>query len=178
MAQRRPVPTSHDIARRAGVSQATVSRVLSNSTNVREETRAKVVEALVELDYVPNVLAQAIRTRRTGAIAVVVASLTNPFYPQLLEAIGIALAAADYRMVLWDSEGPGESAAVESIRQSFVDGLLFTTSTHLSAPLREALRGHAPVVLVNRGVEAYPCTQVISDNRAGGRRECPRSRLS
>lgn len=159
--------TSRDVARVAGVSQATVSRVLHDSPLVTGATRRLVVRALEETGYAPNALARAMKTHRTGTIGVVVARITNPFYPQLLEALGARLAAVDRRMILWDSEGPGEASAIEAIRQGLVDGLVFTAVTAESAPLREALRHDAAVVLVNRGVTGAACDQVTSDNVGG-----------
>lgn len=161
--------TSRDVARVAGVSQATVSRVLSDSPKVRPTTRARVIAALGETDYTPNLLARAMRTRRTGAIGVVVARITNPFYPELLAVLGAELAEKGRHMMVWDSELPGEEAAVEAIRQRLVDGVVFTTVTPASTSLREALQRREPAVLINRGVAGLRCDQVVSDNMAGGR---------
>lgn len=160
--------TSVDVARAAGVSQATVSRVLSGSPKVATATRQRVLAALAETGYTPNLVARAMKTRRTGTIGVVVATITNPFYPHLIEALAAALGDADFRMILWTSEGPGEASALEAIRQGVVDGLVFTTVTPESRPLAEALARGEPVVLVNRGVDGVPCDQVMTDNLGGG----------
>lgn len=161
--------TSHDVARVAGVSQTTVSRVLSDSPNVRPETRARVQEALRETGYAPNAMARAMRTHRTGTVGVVVARITNPFYPQIVRQLGHGLGALGLRMTLWDAEGPGEQSAVEAIRQGLVDGLIFTTATAESNPLQEAIALRAPVVLVNRVVEGLACDQVTNENHQAGR---------
>lgn len=160
--------TSRDVARVAGVSQATVSRVLQGSPNVTGATRARVLRALQETGYTPNMLARAMKTRRTGTVGVVVASITNPFYPEILEVLTERLARVGRRMILW-STGPGEASAIEAIRQGLVDGVVFTAVTADSAPLAEALDTGAPVVLVNRGIEGVDCDQVTSDNVGGGR---------
>jgi LacI family transcriptional regulator len=162
------VVTSRDVARVAGVSQATVSRVLQGSPNVTGHTRARVLRALEETGYTPNVLARAMKTRRTGTIGVVVASITNPFYPEILEVLTERLAEVGRRMILW-STGPGEASAIEAIRQGLVDGVVFTAVTAESAPLAAALAQDAPVVLVNRGIHGVDCDQVTSDNVEGGR---------
>ncbi|MGH3665381.1 MAG: LacI family DNA-binding transcriptional regulator [Egibacteraceae bacterium] len=156
--------TSRDVARVAGVSQATVSRVLSGSSKVHPATRERVQRALSATGYSPNAMARAMRTRRTGTIGVVVARMTNPFYPELIRVLSHHLGALDLRMILWDSEGPGEISAVEAIRQSVVDGVIFTTATAESVALHAALSKKAPVVLVNRSVEGLPCDQVTSEN--------------
>ncbi len=159
--------TSRDVARVAGVSQATVSRVLHGSPRVTADTRARVLDALAATGYIPNMLARAMRTRRTGTVGVVVASITNPFYPEILEVLSHRLADLDRRMILWTA-GPGEASAIEAIRQGLVDGVVFTSVTADSAPLAEALSHGASVVLVNRGVDGVVCDQVTSDNVDGG----------
>lgn len=161
--------TSHDVARVAGVSQTTVSRVLADSPNVRPETRARVHEALRQTGYSPNAMARAMRTHRTDTIGVVIARITNPFYPQIVRQLSRGLGALGLRMTLWDSEGPGEQSAVEAIRQGLIDGLIFTTATAESKPLQEAIALRAPVVLVNRVVEGLACDQVTNENHQAGR---------
>src|SRR3977135_1966072 len=79
--------TSTDIARQAGVSQATVSRVLRGYSNVTSETRERVLEVLERTGYVPNALARAMVTRRTDTIGVVIDDLRNPFYPELFAGV-------------------------------------------------------------------------------------------
>jgi LacI family transcriptional regulator len=162
--------TSRDVARIAGVSQSTVSRVLLGSDKVTEATRQRVMAAMASTGYAPNVVARAMKTQRTGTVGVVVARITNPFYPEMIEALSIELAAADQRMVLWTSEGAGDAAALEAIRQGMVDGVIFTTVTAESAPLQAALSRRAPVVTLNRSVEGLACDQVTSDNPDGSRR--------
>lgn len=159
--------TSHDVARWAGVSQATVSRVLSGSAHVSPATRERVIAALRDTGYTPNLVARAMRTRRTGTVGVVVASITNPFYPEVIEAVATQLADADCRMILWISEGSGDESALEAIRQGLVDGIVFTTVTPKSRPLHEALERKAPVVMLNRAVEGINADYVVSDNTAG-----------
>lgn len=161
--------TSRDVAEAAGVSQATVSRVLQDSDKVMPETRRRVLEAMERIGYTPNAPARAMKTRRTGSIGVVVAGVTNPFYPEVLDALNEQLAAAGQRMILWQSSGPADRTALDAIRQGLVDGVVFTTVTSESVALHEALHRGAPVVLVNRGVPGLPCDQVTSDNIAGGR---------
>lgn len=160
--------TSRDVAREAGVSQSTVSRVLSNHPSVKPETRKRVLEILRETGYVPNGLARALITRRTDTIGVVIEDITNPFYPQVIEMLSAELVAAGKRMMLWNSRAAGESAAIDAIRQGYVDGLIFTTATPLSAVLLEAVRQGFPIVLANRYVEGVACDWVSTDNVKGG----------
>lgn len=161
------MPTSHDVARLAGVSQATVSRALSGGS-VSAETREKILEAARAVGYVPNLGARAMKTGRVNTVGVVVADLKNPFYPEILDALTSYLDAAGQKVTLWNSDGPGNDAALEAINAGSVDGVIFTTVTEASTPLRAALTAHKPVVLINRTVETLGCDQVSSDNVVGG----------
>lgn len=164
------MPTSRDVARVAGVSQATVSRVLHKSPRVSPETRQRVLDALAQTGYAPNGMARAMRTRRNHSVGVVVSRITNPFYPEVIETLSEELDAFDQKMILWNSEGAGEVSAIEAIRQRLVDGVIFTTATQQSRAVREALSWNGPIVLMNRGLEGAPCDQVMSDNETGGKR--------
>lgn len=162
--------TSHDIARLAGVSQTTVSRVLRDDHRVAPETRERVLKAMADTRFEPNAAARAFRTSRTGSIGVVVARLSNPIYPALLEAIGARLAAAGQRMLVWNAEVGGDLQASQALRQGAVDGVILTTSIAESPFFAEQATPQAPVVLINRTVRGYPGDQVASDNLDGGRR--------
>ncbi len=163
--------TSHDVARMAGVSQATVSRVLRDDPGVRAETRERVRRILAEVDYQPNAAARSFRTHRAGAIGVVVARLSYQIYPAMLELIGARLDALGQQMVVWDAEhGDGDRHASRALRQGGVDGVILTACTRESPFIRDVCSPQAPVVLVNRAVDGYPSDQVSSDNLDGGRR--------
>jgi LacI family transcriptional regulator len=162
--------TSRDIAKMAGVSQATVSRVLQNHAGVSKATRDAVLQVLATSSYRPNLLARAMKTNRTGTIGVVVARLSNPLYPELLQIIGTKLRDAGQRMIVWDAETEGDQAASDAVRQGLVDGVIFTTATAQTRALREIEPFDTPIVLLNRVVEDCKCDLVSSDNYAGGRR--------
>jgi LacI family transcriptional regulator len=161
--------TSRDIAQAAGVSQTTVSRVLGGSNLVTAETRDRVLRVLERYGYQPNAIAQAMVTGRTATIGVVVAGFTNPFYPELLEAIGKAIEDSGYRMTLWSSGEASEPAAIDAISQRLIDGVIFTGAVANSPALREATKGDAPFVLLNRHVDGVRCDTVTTDNVNGGR---------
>lgn len=159
--------TSRDVASKAGVSQATVSRVLQGNTNVSEHKRDLVERAMADLGYRPNAAARAIRMEGSRTIGVVVADITNPFYPQLLEAISQEMEMVGAHMVLWNSAEPGQSGVLDAVRRGLVDGLIFTTVSELNEPLAESLRRNEPVMLLHRGLDSIDCDQVTSDNEHG-----------
>jgi LacI family transcriptional regulator len=166
----RTAVTSHEVARRAGVSQTTVSRVLSGSARVAASTRARVEAIAIELGYHPNAAARAMRSRRTGIVGVVVGRITNPFYPQLLDVLGRMLEERGLTLILWDaSHGAGEKAALDALRQRLIDGLLFTTVTSPAPEVAEAIAAGAPIVLLNRNLDGVEADLVDSDNFGGSR---------
>lgn len=159
--------TSRDVARVAGVSQATVSRVLSGDGAVRPATRERVMAAVEAVGYTLNAAAQSMRTGRSNTIGVVVADVENPFYPQLLGALTTQFDARGLRTAVWVSDGERNDAALQAIRQGTVDGVVFTTVTERSREFRDALDRGSPLVLVNRTVADIPADQVVSDNVRG-----------
>lgn len=160
--------TSRDVARAAGVSQATVSRTIAGSKSVKPATRTKVFDAMSRLGYIPNASARAMRTGLTRSVGVVVADLRNPFYPEILDALTANLDENGQNVVVWNADGGHDRAAIDAFRQGAVDGVVFTTVTDTSAPLRAAISKNYPVVLANRTVAGIICDQVSSDNEDGG----------
>lgn len=121
-----PKVTIQDVARRAAVGAGTVSRVLNASPGVSEETRHRVEAAVEELSYRPDLLARALRKRRTGAIGALVPCFTKHFYVEVLRAIARATALTDLSLIVFDIERREERERVlgEGIAGGLVDGLL------------------------------------------------------
>lgn len=160
--------TSRDVAQLAGVSQATVSRVMSSPAKLSPATKAKVEAAMETLGYVPHAGAQAMKTQRTNTVGVVVADLTNPFYSEVLDELSRELDTAGFRVVIWNTGGGSRHNALQAIRERAVDGVIFTTATEDSVELQAAVERNSPIVLINRVVEGLDCDQVTSSNFSGG----------
>jgi LacI family transcriptional regulator len=161
--------TSRDLARLAGVSQSTVSRVLTNNPRVNADTRARVLKVLEEQNYSPNALARAMKTGRTDAIGVFMSRVTSPFHADLLDLIGRRLAQDHLQMVLWNVEHNPAQTASQVISQGLVDGFVFTSATFDSQLHTLALKARTPTVLLHRGIDDLPCDQVVGDNWQGAR---------
>jgi LacI family transcriptional regulator, galactose operon repressor len=156
-----------DVARRAGVSQATVSRVMRGDSKVAPQTRELVLRAAEELGYAPDTAAQALITRRTSSVAVVVPDLANPLYPQLITAAQAELHAAGYRMFLLNARFGDVDEHVRRLRGRTVDGVLLATSIIDSPTVAEFLRRGLPTALVIRGVEGVAADTFIADDETG-----------
>lgn len=164
-----PKPDSREIARRAGVSQATVSRVLSGGARVSEEMRDKVLRVARELNYQPNVFARAMKTNRSDCVGVVVSRITNPIVPEILLRLGENVTSHGRRMVVWNADTEGQDRVITAIRQQSVDGLVFTAASQKLAAMDAALDVGVPFISINRRVVDARCDEVICRNREGGR---------
>ncbi len=139
-------PTQDDVARQAGVSRAVVSYVINGRTggNVRisEETRGRVLAAVQELGYQPNVAARSLRTHRTQLLAVMVPDLTNPFYPLLIRGAQAVAEPHDYHILVYDTnDTPArEHAFVDAMLRRYVDGAILV-AFHLETEDVERLLG-------------------------------------
>jgi LacI family transcriptional regulator len=160
-------PTSRDLERLAGVSQATVSRVLTNSPRVSPDTRARVLAVLKEANYTPNALARAMKTGRTDTIGVFMTRVTSPFHAALLDEIGRLLSEVGLHMILWNIEHDPEEAVSEVIQQRLVDGFILTSATYDSELHNIAVNSGTPTVLLHRGIDGLDCDQVVGDNWQG-----------
>jgi LacI family transcriptional regulator len=160
-------PTSRDLARLAGVSQATVSRVLTNNPKVNAETRARVLQVLKDANFTPNALARAMKTGRTDTIGVFMTRVTSPFHAALLDEIGRLLSEAGLHMILWNIEHDPEETVSEVVQQRLVDGFLLTSATYSSSLHTMAVASGTPTVLLHRGIDGLECDQVVGDNWQG-----------
>lgn len=173
-------PTLEAVAARAGVSRATVSRVVNGGAGVRQPVAEKVREAVAELGYVPNPAARTLVTRRTGAVAVIIAEpeiriFTDPFFSQQIRGISKELTAHDAQLVLLLVEGPDDYDRIARYLAGHVDGAL-AFSLHTDDPLLTiADRIGLPTVYGGRPAWTPApggpsgVTYVDADNRGGGR---------
>lgn len=160
--------TSFDVARRAGVSQPTVSRTLRNLPGASPATRQRVLAAAKELSYLPSDSGRALSTRSTRRVAVVSEELTNPFYSELVQPLGRFLAAQDLRAVLiTDSDGRGVD--VDVLADGSYDGVILTTTRRRSALPRDLTERGIPHVLVNRTLDDAESPSCCPDNADGAR---------
>lgn len=158
-----------DVAERAGVSVKTVSNVVNGYLHVRPDTRARVEEAIAELNYRPNLSARNLRKGRTGVIALAVPELDIPYFAEL--ARHVVTAAAEHGWtVLIDQTGGGpeqERKAASGIGDHMIDGLIFSPLA-LAADDLTGLDG-MPMVLLGERVDHGPADHVVIDNVAAAR---------
>lgn len=162
--------TMRDVATAAGVSVATVSRVLSGARQVDPELVATVESTCERLGYRRNNLARALRRRTTQTAGMIVPHIANPFFAGAVQAVERALQAQGYGLLLGDSrDDPDlEAAHVRALIDRRVDGLLMIPcEADASGPaVAEAVR-EVPIVLLDRWIEGIDADGVAVDNEAG-----------
>ncbi len=162
-------PTSYDVARLAGVSQSAVSRCFAPNASIAPAKREMILKIASEIGYKPNALAQALISKRTHLVAVLISNLTNLYYPEVLAGLSASLTDRDMRVLLFTL--PGESEVDDIIHQIWrhsVDGVI--AAVRLSdAQLAEFADHRIPVVLYNRFAAGGGAASVRCDSSQGER---------
>jgi DNA-binding LacI/PurR family transcriptional regulator len=167
--------TLEEVARVAGVSRATVSRVVNDSPRVRPDIRLAVEAAVRQLGYQPNRAARSLVTRRSDSIAVVITEPTgrlfsDPFFPRLVRGVSGELASRNLQLVLLMPEPDDEERTIRYLIGGHVDGALLV-SLHGNDPTPAALAARdVPAVFVGRPPLGTDVSYVDVDNRQGGSR--------
>jgi LacI family transcriptional regulator len=159
--------TIRDVADRADVSVASVSRVLTGAGPVTDTTRKKVMEAVDALQYVPHSGARSLSTSKTQTIGVILPDLYGEYFSELIRGMDVGARALGYHLIVSSSHDDAEeaSAAIRSMRGR-VDGLI-VLSPHLDAAnLATSLAGRLPILLMNGGADAGR-PSIVVDNHGG-----------
>ncbi|MES1204349.1 MAG: LacI family DNA-binding transcriptional regulator [Pseudomonadota bacterium] len=164
--------TVRDVARMAGVSAMTVSRVINGGAGVRPETQHRVERAIKKLDFVPNGVARGLMSSKTGALGMIVPDIVNPFFAVLVRGAETVARRAGFRLLLCNTENDLalERQYVEDMISHRVEGLLIAPVDDRSkANLMPLVRRHFPFVLIDRSVAGLDCDLVQADSVAGAR---------
>lgn len=157
--------TIKDVARVAGVSTATVSRVLSGKDTVSDGIRERVLSAVEDLEYRPNALARSLREETTRTLGLVVSNVMNPFFTAVARAVEDAASEKGYSVILCNAdENPTKEASyLDVLFQKRVDGLIISPARGGSRQLRRFVSSGVPVVFVDRSVEGLGIPSVRVD---------------
>ncbi|MBG6166580.1 LacI family DNA-binding transcriptional regulator [Roseibium album] len=163
--------TAADVARRAGVSQPTVSRVFTDGSSVSPDKVKRVRDAARELGYRPNTLARSLNTGRSFTIGIVLAYMKNPFYPEALQKLSERFSERGYHVIVFFAANLATEvdSVVDDLVAHQVDGIILASvsmSNQLTARLQDL---DIPFVLFNRGQEDNSIPSVTATNLEGGR---------
>ena len=163
-------PTIKDVATAAGVSVATISRVLSKPEVVKPETREHVLRVIKEMNYQPNGLARQLRTQTTKAVIVIVPVIDNSFFQGIISGIGTEAERYGYQMLIADlnSQPSLENYYFEAIRQRQVDGII-SLSANMTQKLETLITEKYPLVMAAQSVSEDRIPSVTIDNIAATR---------
>ncbi|MFK7692553.1 LacI family DNA-binding transcriptional regulator [Paenibacillus sp. HJGM_3] len=160
--------TIKDVAKVAGVSTATVSRVLNGTGYVSDEVRQQVLSTVQTLNYQPNAIARSLKLDRSRSIGMIVPDMTNPYFTAIAGTLQRKLLSAGYRVLFMDSdENPEkEREALDVLRSSRVDGIVLAGTGGNKEQLRHILGAGIPLVLVDRSITGVGADLVMEDNRS------------
>jgi LacI family transcriptional regulator len=162
-----------DVAKRAGVSPMTVSRVINNAGSVKHETRERVEAIIQSMGYIPNRLAQGLISQRSGTIGLILPDVANPFFAHVLRAAEITARRAGYRLLVCNTEGDVtlERDYIHNLISHQVDGLIVAPVGDRSrAGLVPLVSRKYPLVLLDRSVAGIECDLVQGDSIGGAQR--------
>ncbi|WP_214412227.1 LacI family DNA-binding transcriptional regulator [Sphaerisporangium fuscum] len=154
-----------DVAAHAGVSVATVSRVLNDNPSVTEETRNRVYEAMAALNYVPNAVARSLRTEATRTLGLIIGDILNPFFTELARAVEDEAREAGYTVIIGnaDERADQQDHYVRTLLEQRVDGLLICPTAEITPLIEEVARGSRPLVFLDRTLPGLEVPSVRAD---------------
>ena len=158
-----------DIAKAAGVSVATVSRVLNHPDQVTEKTREHVLSIMTSLEYTPNWFARGLNLNRTGVIALMIPNILNPIYTEIAKGVEEVAHNKGYTTLLCNSEDllEKESAYIAMLLHRKVDGLIFVAGHLEDSQLLKIQEAHLPAVMIGEMEEEWTFSSVYTDYREG-----------
>lgn len=163
--------TMADVAREAGVSLMTVSRVVNHKDGISADTRQRIQLIIDRLGYRPSVIARSLVTHRTGTVGLVVIDNANPFFSEVARGVEHAAYASGYNVFLCNTEEDPqrEIAILQSLEDKQVDGVILCSSRLDEGDLRAALSHYSAAVLINRRIAGATHWAVLLDDEGGAR---------
>ncbi len=157
--------TINDVAEKAGVSVATVSRVINGSSNVSEKSRNKVIEAIREMNYRPNLLGRNLRRIKSERVLVLLPTISNSFYSEIVKGIEDVANRNGYNIMLCntDSDADREKKYIKMLKSRLADGVILMASV-MSREELTALSKEVPMVQCCEYKEGIPVLHISIDN--------------
>ncbi len=163
-------PTIYDVAKKAGVSIATVSKVINQTGRISEKTIKKVNEVMMELDYQPSSVAAALTGKKTYTIGVLVPDISNPFFAEVARAFENSARAAGYTLFLCstDHQTEREHEYIDLLFKKQVDGIIIATELNDTKLVKKIVKHDVPLVLFSVDHPSISTHVVTIDNVRGG----------
>lgn len=154
-----------EVAEAAGVSTATVSRVLSNGAHVRPELRKRVQAAVERLGYRPNLVARSLRAQHTATLGLIVSDIRNPFFTSISRAVEDTAYEQGYSILLCNTDEDPEKEAIylNVMQDTNVAGIILSPTRQMTAQI-SSLASNIPIVVVDRSIKDLDVDAVLLDN--------------
>lgn len=158
--------TIKDVAREAGVSTATISRVINNSGYVSDEVRRHVLKTIEKLNYFPNAIARSLKQEKTQSIGIVLPDLTNPYFMKIARAIQDKCVAAGYHLLYMDTDEDAEKErdALHFLLEKRVDAIILAGTGENHEQVKRINHSGTPVLLIDRQIEGLTLDMVVEAN--------------
>ena len=164
--------TIADVAKQAGVSKSTVSRILNGNYGQNTEEKVhKVLKVIEELDYRPNALAKGLKSMKTNVIGIVLSNLRNPFWIKVLEGVEDTCRMKGYSLMICNSsdEPEVEKEHIKAFQMRQVDGIIINPTVKNMDLYEEMKHNQFPFISINRKIQGQELDVVVVDNIMGGR---------
>jgi len=155
-----------DVAREAGVSIATVSRVLNNVDVVNDDTKKKVLEAISKLGYRPNIIARSLKTQKTSTIGIIIPDISSQFYPEIVRGAEDVANIYSYNIILCntDLDSEREIEYLRILKEKMIDGVLYMSNSLEEDVIKLINELKIPVVLIETKDKKNNFPSITIDN--------------
>ena len=166
--------TIDDIAKQAGVSSATISRVLNNSSYVKDETKEKVLKVIEEMNYVPSAIARSLSKRETNTIGIIVPDITNSYFGEIIKGISKVAEEVGLNIILFNTNNDvkSEIKALDEVKKHRLKGVIMTPGfgdTEFQDIFTDMINSiNIPIVLVSADLNYIDLNGVFVDDIKGG----------
>ena len=163
--------TMRDVARLAGVSVATVSRVINQKDFVNLVTVGKVLKAVEQLQYEPNAVTQGLAGKKMGIIALILPNIVNPFFSTLARGAEDVALTEGFAVIIGNSDDLGlkEHSYIKAFKKKHVDGFIIASNTIHEEDVETLRHDGIPIVLLDRGLNTAFCAVIRAKNREGAK---------
>lgn len=162
--------TIYDVAKKAGVSIATVSKAINNTGNMRDSTRKRVTDTMKEMNYFPSVMASALTGKRTETLGLLVPDISNPFFSEMARMIEDRAHDRGMSVIMCstDEDAEKEKKYLELLQRKQVDGFIVASSFHDKSLLQGLIKSKVPFVMLTQDDASLDVSKVSVDDYKGG----------
>ncbi|MBM7646633.1 LacI family transcriptional regulator [Scopulibacillus daqui] len=163
-------PTIYDVAEKAGVSIATVSKVINNTGKISDKTKQKVLKIMEEINYQPSVVASALTGKQTNTIGFLIPDIANPFHAEMARSVEDRGHELGFSVVMCNTDGnlDKEAQYLEWLQRKRVDGIILGSAAQNNAIIKELIKQEIPAALIATDMPSLSVNAVLVDDFLGG----------